>query len=794
MGPRFAVSLLAGTLALGCGRHAAPPPPQLQKITDPASPHTDSAGHTVAPYASPRMGSGGYAFAAGNASPAASLPNGMARVGPETSGTYQTLNFLHFDGYWAGDDTILAFSHLHLHGTGAEDYGLLGIMPAASFVPTQLRVEDYRARFYSADEVGTPGYYGVTLTGGLKAEMTAGLHSAHEAFTFPAGATQGSLIVDLNHRIAQAQDPSVDPTCALTLMPDGQSLQGSIQTHNGMSGGFTLYFVMKFSAPWTAAHVLEGGSLAAPGATSASGTETGVGLDFALGSGGAIQAQVGLSLVSVAGAAANLGAELTSWDFQATQAAAVVAWNQRLNAMTVYTLGDQGGDVATFYSALHHAFVMPGAYSDVDGSFTYVGQSGTATGFHFTTDLSLWDTYRTLDPLYDLIAPDVGLDIAQSLEAMAKLGANFPKWPLATDDSGSMIGSGADVVIAQAYLNGVTGFDVADAYQRLRDAALLADLPAGEGRGGRDDFSDYSVLGYAVASHGGAVSLTCELNQDDFALANLAQVLGHADDAQALLARSHGYQKLFDPTSGFLRSRDATGAIPDAGFDATNFGSDEYVEANAYQTQFCPQFDIDGLMQLWGGRSSFVAGLESLFESSQMEREAAEAVAANPPSGSEPNLLAVNLPPKYYFGGNEPDLHYAYLFAQAGRPDLTQKWVPWLRSHYFSAQANGLPGNDDGGTMSAWYVLSALGLYPVPGSDRYIVGTPAFPRVDLTVGGGTFTITASGVSAQNVYVQSAKLNGVALQSAIIHRADLKSGGSLELVMGSAPSNWARLTD
>ena len=352
-----------------------------------------------------------------------------------------------------------------------------------------------------------------------------------------------------------------------------------------------------------------------------------------------------------------------------------------------------------------------------------------------------------------------------------------------------MIGSSADVVVAQAYLNGVTGFDVDDAYQRLSDAALLANLPAGEGRGGRDDFSDYARYGYAPYPE--PVSLTCELNQDDFALANLATALGHSDDAQTLMARAQGYQKLFDPSTGFLRWRDDTGAIPDAGFTPSDFGPAEFVEADAYQTQFCPQFDIAGLMQVWGGPTAFVAGLESLFESSQTEREAAEAAAANPPVGYEPNLLAVNIPPTYYFAGNEPDIHYVYLFAQAGRPDLTQKWVPWLRSHYYSSQPSGLPGNDDGGTLSAWYVWSSIGLYPVPGSDRYIVGTPAFAEIDVAVTGGTFRIAATGVSSTNIYVQSATLNGAPLTSAILHRADLKPGGTLTLVMGSQPSAWGQ---
>jgi predicted alpha-1,2-mannosidase len=432
---------------------------------------------------------------------------------------------------------------------------------------------------------------------------------------------------------------------------------------------------------------------------------------------------------------------------------------------------------------------MPGVYSDQNGAFIYSGQTSTASGYQFVTDVSGWDIYRTLAGLYDLIAPDMALNLVQSLHSMAVMGQNYAKWPLATGDAGSMIGSAADVIAAQAYLNGITGFDVQDAYKRLRDAALLADLPAGEGRGGRDDFSDYSVLDYAVT--GGAVSLTCELNQDDFALSQFATALGETADAQALAARSHGYQKLYDPTTGFLRARDAQGNIVSDNFDAGNFGlAPEYVEADAWQTMFCPQFDVDGLAQVWGGRAQLVAGLSSLFDATEKEHTADLAQQANP-MGLDPNLLNINLPPVYFFGGNEPDIHYPYLFAQAGRPDLTQKWVPWVMSQYYSSAPNGLPGNDDGGTMSAWFVWSAIGLYPIPGSGKYIVGTPAFQEIDMALTGGTFKIVAQNASSTNIYVQSAKLNGVALNSAIIQWSDLKPGGALELVMGPKASQWAR---
>jgi predicted alpha-1,2-mannosidase len=686
------------------------------------------------------------------------------------------------------------------HGTGSQDFGVLGFLPLPALDTSKLNANLYSPTYKPANEVAEPGYYSITLDDGIQAEFTATTHASLERYTFPKASATGTILIDLAHHLSSNNVTSAD----LTLNPAQNQIVGNLHTTGGMSGGFPLFFVIQFNKSWTQQQTwANNGPVTAQ--TNAAGTSAGTALTFDVSDGSPIEAQVALSLVSSAGAQANLAAELTTWNFAEVQAAAVAAWNKRLNSVTVYATPEMNSQLRTFYSALHHAFVMPGVYSDVDGSYNYESTIQKSSSFQFMNDVSGWDIYRSLAPLYSLIAPDLALNMVASLHTMGTISSNFPKWPLAANDAGSMIGSAADVIVSEAYLNGVTGFDVADSYKRLRDAALIPDcsaantpdgcgLPMGEGRGGRnDDFAAYSQYSYVVAGSGNSsVSHTCEYNQDDFALANLATALGAKDDAQTLMARSHGYQHLYDPSTGFLRGHNADGTIQtNDNFDPKNFGlSAEYVESDAWQTMFCPQWDAAGLAQTWGGNAKLVAGLEQLFENTKTEREADVAAAKSAPPDEDPDEFSLNLPPVYYFGGNEPDIHYAYLFAQAGRPDLTQKWIPWVMQNYFSAEVNGLPGNDDGGTMAAWYVLSAIGLYPVPGSDQWIIGTPQFPRADLQVQGGVFSVVANNVSAANIYVQSARLNGKAINTAMLHHSDLKAGGSLVLEMGSKPSTWA----
>jgi predicted alpha-1,2-mannosidase len=394
--------------------------------------------------------------------------------------------------------------------------------------------------------------------------------------------------------------------------------------------------------------------------------------------------------------------------------------------------------------------------------------------------MSLWDTYRTLHPLYSLIAPDRARDSVISLHEKAKQGGFFPKWPIATGEAGTMIGSSAEIVIADAYIKGITDFDAEGAYAIMRAAAMDVTPPPG-GRGGRGHVEEYMKLGYVPADvSGGSVSHTTEFANDDFALAALAEGLGKTGDAETLRERATGYRKLFDPETGFLWGKNSDGSWAGSHLDPTNF-QDEFVEANAWQSTWMVALDAEGLATAFGGRAKMIEKLTELFEKGKEDWDSIDPT----------NTLQAAAMRPYYWASNEPDINAPYLFAQLGRPDLTQKWVAWVRENLYGPGADGLPGNDDGGTMSAWWLFSAVGFYPLAGSDLYVIGTPLFPKVEIAVVGGTLTVEAPGASDKVIYVQSVKLNGKALEEPWLRHADLKAGGKLEFVMGENPSEWGK---
>lgn len=763
---RFVLALAAVPIAVACSsKSTSAPAPTLEDMTPTRPPATIVS--------APLVGTGGFGFAVGSSFPGAAAPQGFAKVGPDTEGPWGTIDFLHCSGYWFGDDTVLGFSHVHLQGTGVPDYGVLGVMPIDAFDPSRTTTASYKTKMDKASEVATPGAYAVTLATGVRVEITATTHAAHHRFSYPSAATSAHVVVDLDHHLEGAKVESE----VLDLDPVTRTLRGSFKSVGKLSGGFggtTIYFAAKTKDPWTSAFVWSQGKAPAV-ATHAEGTGVGVVLDF---DGRSAELEVALSMVSTDAAAANLAVELPAFDFDATKAATAKAWSDATSV--VVADGGTPAQQAMLAAALYHSFLMPTIVSDADGGYVGIdGKPARADGWRYLTDMSLWDTYRTLNPLWDLVAPERARDAARSLVAMAKASGFFPKWPIGAGEAGTMIGASAEVVLADAYVKGIRDFDAAWAFSTMRAAAMDSADPPG-GRGGRSDVASYMQLGYVPGTRSSSVSLTIEYGVDDFALAQLAGALGHADDAVALAARSHGWQKLFDPATGFLWAKGTDGAWSTTHGDAA-IPSDEFDEANAWQSVWGPWYDADAMAAAFGGKDALVAKLESFFEQGKQEYDAID--------WQKP--LSVGARRSYYWGGNEPDIHAVYIFAMAGRPDLTQKWVRWIENEVYTAGADGIPGNDDGGAMSAWLVFSALGFYPIAGSDRYVVGAPMFPHAVVKVAGGVFTIDAPGVSDANVYVQSATLNGAPLSAAELRHADLRAGGSLVFQMGATPSTWGR---
>lgn len=746
----FGLLVVSGLVA--CGDNVATEP-VLPEVTDPLG------------YVDPRIGTGGLGFAHGSCFVGAAAPHGLVKVGPDTSGPFGTVNFLHYSGYFAEDDKIRGFSHVHLHGAGATDYGVLSVMPIPAFDPAKLTVAANEARFAKASEVATAGSYEVTFANGIEAAMTATPRAAVHRWR---GA--GAILIDLDKTL---EGGAID-AAELAIDPAAREITGQLHHTGGMSdgfGGYTLYFVARARTAWTAHRVWSAGN-APSQAPTAAGTGVGAALDVA----GDFELAVGLSFVSIDGARRNLEAEVPEVDYEATRGRTRAAWSAHLGAVLV--TGGSEVERRIFYTSLYHAFLMPSVIDDVDGAYQLAGGGPQrAIGYRQMSDLSLWDTYRTVHPLYAWLAPASARDAARSLVAFGEQTGIYPKWPLAIGETGTMLGASAEIAIADAVLRGVAGVEAERAWPGLRAAAMDPTAPPA-GRGGRNDVEPYMQLGYVPNTRGRSVSMTTEYAHDDFALAQLAGALGHTADRDALLARSKSWRSLYDPAVGFLRGKNPDGTFPAGAFDPLEM-TEDYAEANAWHSLWmAAAHDPDGLAELHGGAAAAIAKLEMFFTLAKQDRETADEAAAN-------------FPRPYYWHGNEPDINAAFVFAQLGRPDLTHRWARWIQDTHYSDQPDGVAGNDDGGTLGSWYVLSALGVYPIPGSDGWILAAPRFPQARVRVGDRELVIVADGAGADAIFVQAVELDGVPVDVPALTHAQLAAAHTLRFVMGDEPSSWGR---
>lgn len=739
-------------LAVACGGDDPPPPP-LPEVTDPLA-HVD-----------PTIGTGGVAFAYGSSFVGAAVPHGLVKLGPDTKGPFGVVNFQHYSGYYAEDDIVQAFTHLHLHGAGVADFGILAVMPVRGFDPAKTSVVDYETRFDKASERAVAGSYDVRLNNNIDVQLVATARGAHHVYAF--NTPRGELMIDLAKTLSGGEIRDAE----IHLQPDG-TLRGRMFHIGGMTGGFgghELWFAARARQPWSSAMVWANGAPAAAG-TDASGTGVGAVLTFDTG-GAPVELQVGISLVSAEAAARNLAAELPAWDVAATRAAAQDAWRRKLEVVKV--TGGTEAERRTFYTSLYHAFLMPTLIGDADGGYRLAGaaQPAMADGFAMMSDFSLWDTYRTVHPLYAWLAPESARDSTHSLVTLGEALGGCPRWPIAIGESGTMLGASCDVAVADAMVKGVARGDAAfeaRAWTLLREAAMAPATPP-LGRGGRDHVEVYMQVGYVPSTVGRSVSHTTEYAHDDFALAQLGWALGHSADAEVLIERSHGWRALYDPAVGFLRARTAAGAFPVGEFDPLEL-TDDYAEANAWHSLWMAgAHDADGLAQLMGGRDALIARLTEFFTQAKLHWETADPSAAN-------------FPRPYYWHGNEPDINAPFLFAQVGAPELTQDWARWVLDTHYSDRPDGVAGNDDGGTLGSWYVFASLGLYPIPGSDRYIVSVPIFEQARVVVDGHELVIVATGAASRDKHARQVLVDGVPLDGWELTHAQLRTAARIEYVL------------
>jgi predicted alpha-1,2-mannosidase len=561
------------------------------------------------------------------------------------------------------------------------------------------------------------------------------------------------------------------------INPRKREIEGSVRTFGsfaGRYGGARIYFVARFDQE-ASGYGTWNGKVATRKSEQANGDEIGVFLNF---SGDrdqiVINLQVALSYVSVENARENLDSEVGDSGFDEIAEKAKIAWENKLNLIQIQTTNKDQKTI--FYSALYHAFQMPTTFSDINGEYRGIDKKiHLADGFQYYTDMSIWDTFRNVHPLFILIDPQAQRDMLVSLVEMSKQGGGWlPRWPAGYGYTNSMLGTPADMVIAGSYLKGVRDFDVQTAYQAMRRTALEPTLK-GDPYSGREGVEHYLKYGYCPAElMKEAVSRTLEFAYSDYAISLLARVLGYEADAIIFEKHSKYYKNVWNPETLFFQPRDTSGNFVKK-FDPLMltyvWGSEEYtndyVEGSAMQWRWAVPFDPKGLISLFKSQNYFISELNNFF-------------ALSDPGRGEWN------PGSYYWHGNEPDLYSAYLFNEAGRPDLTQKWVRWILENKYANSYDGLDGNDDAGTLSAWYVFSALGFYPLAGTDIYQVGAPLFRRADIRIGGKTIKIKAENYSADNIYVKRFWLNDSLLNRRWIKHDEIAAGVELRFEMTSRP--------
>jgi len=704
-----------------------------------------------------------------NCFPGAVRPWGMVAASPDTtvsSGSPATGN--HASGYLSEDDLIQGFSHTRLQGTSTPDIGVVLLMPAVGDPSTLITEAGYRSPYDKASETASPGYYSVKLTKPqVLAELTATRRGAHHRYTFqaaPAGG-QGRIVLDLGH--AMLSTSILDAQ----LQVSGATLEGYTTPSGRFSGpskgGLKTYFSIQFDPAPTAVATFSGATLGT--STSQSGTKIGAVLSFTASSGTQVHARVGISYVDVAGARKNRQAELTNLDFDADRTAASDAWERELQA--VRFSGGTADQRTIMATALYHSFVVPSLVTDVDGRYHgFDNQVHTAT-FDYHTNFSMWDSYRTVHPLLDLVRRDQQKNLSQSLIQMAREGGYFPRWPMGHGYPNITAGSPADIVVGESYLRGVTGFDASEALD-LMLKEVDQPPPAGHPHSGREGLADYLSKGYVpvetVTPGVGkrVVVRTLEYNIADATIMRVAKALGRTADEQRAEKWQKSYTTLWDSDTTVFRGKHSDGSWVTP-FDAFNNSEDLYYGANATQYSWLIPHDSAGLLALHGSAKTLADHLTTFFQG-----------AADGQS-------------KYYTHVNEPDVHAMYLFLQAGRPDLTQKWVAWASTKFYSTARDGIAGNEDAGTLSAWYVLSSIGFYPVPSTDVWLIGRPAFPHTELTVKGGTLVIDAPLADADHPYISAASLNGTPLTHPWVHHADIAAGGTLSFTMSQTASDWGK---
>ena len=718
-----------------------------------------SKNENVSSYVDPFIGTGGH----GHTYPGATVPFGMLQVSPVNG----ISEWDWCSGYHYSDDVAIGFSHLSLSGTGIGDLADILFMPVNKAVdlstnPISRDSIPYKSSYSHKNEKATPGYYQVFLENhNVNVELTTSKRTAYHKYTFKEGDTQ-SVVINLGFAINW--DKSIE---TFLKVEDEHTISG-YRNSTGWAKNQKVFFVAKFSKP------IVNYKLYADGNTTdkdlVKGIKTSTQLFFDGAKNKELLAKVALSSVSVENAKDNLDAKEET--FETTKSEAETLWNSALSQIVVETPTDSLKTI--FYTALYHAQLAPVTFSDKNGQFRLENDSiVTATNYTAYSTLSLWDTFRAEHPLLTLIAPDRVSDMVNSMLAFYDTKKILPVWTLYGNETNTMTGYHSIPVIVDAYQKGIRGFDAEKAYEAMKNTMMQDDR-------GLIYYKKYGFIPYSLLDE--SVTITLEYAYDDWCVAQMARALGKEADYQYFLNRSKAYQQLFDKKSGFMRGKSVDGKSWNAPFDPKHSNHREqtdYTEGNAWQhSWFVPQA-VDDLIAIHGGNEIFTSRLEKLFtESSE--------ITGDNVSADITGLIG------QYAHGNEPSHHIAYMFNHANQPWRTQYWARHIMDTQYNTTPNGLSGNEDCGQMSAWYVLSSIGLYPMnPASGEYEIGSPIFEKSTIKLPENkTFMIEAEYVSHTNFYIQSATLNGKPFTKTTLSHQDILKGGTLHFVMGNKPNkNW-----
>lgn len=707
-------------------------------------------------HVNPLIGTGGH----GHTYPGATVPFGMLQVSPDNG----ISSWDWCSGYHYSDSIVAGFSHLHLSGTGIGDLADILFMPVNRKLDLTAKAASrdflpYKSKYNHVNEKTTPGSYQVFLEDPkINVELTSSQRTAFHKYTFAKDDKQ-SVVVDLGFAI------NWDKALKTAIKIEDEYTISGYRFSTGWAKNQKVFFVARFSKPITETTLIADKKVVE--GKVAEGENTSLQLFFNPNNTNELLVKVALSSVSVENAKDNLDGG--DFNFQDVKSKAENAWNKALSKITVETPVDSLKTI--FYTALYHAQVAPVTYSDKNGQFrTEDDKIVTAKNYTAYSTLSLWDTFRAENPLLTLLDPNRVSDMVNSMLAYYETKKILPVWTLYANETNTMTGYHSIPVIADAYLKGIKGFDAEKAFEAMK-ATMMQD------ERGLNFYKQYGYIPYNLLDE--SVTITLEYAYDDWCVAQMAKALGKQADYEFFYNRSKAYQHLFDSKTGFMRGKSNDGKSWNEPFDPKHSNHREhtdYTEGNAWQhSWFVPQ-NVDDFVALHGSNEIFTKRLEQLFtESSE--------ITGNNVSADISGLIG------QYAHGNEPSHHIAYMFNHAKQPWRTQYWVRHILDTQYNTTPNGLSGNEDCGQMSAWYVFSSMGLYPMnPASGEYEIGSPIFEKATINLQGGkTFVIEAENVSAKNFYIQSATLNGIEFNQTSISHKQLLQGGTLHFVMGSEPN-------